>query len=194
MNVLLIDNFDSFTHMLADYVLQCGADCTVVRNTANLQELEVTKYDAVILSPGPCTPNEAGITLSFLKTYATQLPILGVCLGHQAIGQHFGASVIKAQKPMHGKVSQISYTEDEDLFDRLSNPFEATRYHSLVIKDLPACLIPIAISNDTNEIMAIKHETFPVYGVQFHPESCLTKEGLMIIENFLALASISRHG
>jgi anthranilate synthase component 2 len=191
MKVLLIDNFDSFTYMLKDYIEQSGGTCEVFRNDVSLDLVNPLAYDALVISPGPGTPMEAGNTLEILKLTVGKMPILGVCLGHQAIGVYFGSNLSKGIKPMHGKVSIIEHNEDE-LFLDLPTQFSATRYHSLVLKDLPTCLNQTAISRDDIEIMAICHQTLPIYGIQFHPESCLSEGGLTLIQNFLGLASLSK--
>jgi anthranilate synthase component 2 len=193
MNVLLIDNFDSFTYLLKDYIEQSGGTCTVFRNDVSLDLVNPLAYDALVISPGPGTPFEAGNTMEILSLTADKMPILGVCLGHQAIGVFYGANLCNGLKPMHGKVSLIQHNDDE-LFLDLPTPFKATRYHSLVIKELPVCLNQIATSADDNEVMAISHKELPIYGIQFHPESCLSEGGLTLIQNFLGLASLSKQG
>ncbi len=189
MKVLLIDNFDSFTYMLKDYIEQAGADCEVVRNDVSLANINLKNYEALIISPGPGTPEQAGNTMEILREAIHTMPILGVCLGHQAIGVYFGATLEKGIKPMHGKISKLMH-DDDDFFMDIPINFEATRYHSLVLRNLPKELIAIAISTDDREVMAIKHAHLPIYGVQFHPESCLSEGGLMMVQNFLGLASI----
>jgi anthranilate synthase component II len=186
--ILMIDNYDSFTYNLVDY---CGKlsdeEIKVFRNDkVTCNEIKSLSPTHIIISPGPKTPSEAGISKEVIKTFAGEIPILGVCLGHQAIGEVFGATVIRAKNLMHGKTSMMSYTEHA-LFKELPNPFEATRYHSLVLdkNTIPDCLEVISHSTDDNEIMALVHKEFQLYGVQFHPESICTKEGLQIIKNFL---------
>lgn len=193
MKVLLIDNFDSFTYMLKDYIEQSGASCEVLRNDVVVEGLNLNEYDALVISPGPGTPQEAGNTMKILGLAEYSIPILGVCLGHQAIGVYYGANLHKGKKPMHGKVSSIVNDGDE-LFLDMPETFNATRYHSLVLSNLPGCLKAIAHSKDDQEIMAIKHESLPIYGVQFHPESCLSEGGLLLIQNFIGLASMSAQG
>jgi anthranilate synthase/aminodeoxychorismate synthase-like glutamine amidotransferase len=189
MSLLLIDNYDSFTYNLAQYLGELGADVSVVRNDAiTVDEVVARKPSHVVLSPGPCTPNEAGICLEVLAGWATRMPttpLLGVCLGHQAIGQAFGGRVIRAPKVMHGKTSRISH-DGRGLFAGLENPFEATRYHSLIIEraSLPSVLEVTAHVGD--EIMGVRHRELPITGVQFHPESILTVEGKKLLGNFLA--------
>ncbi|MCG5054855.1 MAG: aminodeoxychorismate/anthranilate synthase component II [Myxococcales bacterium] len=184
--LLVIDNYDSFTYNLVQYLAELGEDVRVVRN----DEIAVDAIGGlapsrIVLSPGPCTPNEAGITLDVIKAYAGRIPILGVCLGHQAIGQAFGGDVIRAKEVVHGKTSRI-FHDDKGVFAGLPNPFEATRYHSLVVKKatLPDCLEITAKTWD-EEIMGLRHKTLAVEGVQFHPESFLTTVGKQLLANFL---------
>ena len=187
--LLLIDNYDSFTYNLFHYLGQLGADVVVKRNdelTAR-QALEM-KPDAVVLSPGPCTPNEAGICLALIKEADGRLPILGVCLGHQAIGQAYGGTVVRAPEPMHGKLSRIHHS-GKSVFRGLNNDFLATRYHSLTIApdSMPADLEVTATSDD-GVIQGVMHKRHPVHGVQFHPESIASENGHALLENFLKLA------
>ena len=187
--ILLIDNYDSFTYNLFHYLGQLGADVVVKRNdelTAR-QALEM-KPDAVVLSPGPCTPNEAGICLSLIKEADGRLPILGVCLGHQAIGQAYGGTIVRAPEPMHGKLSRIHHS-GKSVFRGLNNDFLATRYHSLTIApdSVPADLEVTATSDD-GVIQGVMHKSHPVHGVQFHPESIASENGHALLENFLKLA------
>ncbi len=184
--ILMIDNYDSFTWNLVQYLGELGAEVRVVRNDEiGIGEIAEMKPAALVLSPGPCTPNEAGITLDTIREFAGKLPILGVCLGHQAIGQAFGGEVVHAAKVMHGKTSVIRH-DGRGVFRRLPNPFAATRYHSLAIKrsGLPECLEVTAESED-GEIMGVRHRKFPVEGVQFHPESVLSEHGHALLRNFL---------
>jgi len=186
--ILVIDNYDSFTYNLVQYLGELKADLKVLRNDAiTLDEIKKMRPSRILISPGPGRPEDAGITVELIKTFAGKLPILGVCLGHQAIGYAFGGKIIGAKRLMHGKVSQISH-DGKDLFRGLPNPFEATRYHSLVIdsKALPDCLKVTATSED-KEIMGVRHKKFALYGVQFHPESILTEGGMKLLENFLKL-------
>jgi len=188
MKLLIIDNYDSFTYNLVQYVGELGADPIVFRNDKiSVSEIEKLNPDKIIISPGPCTPKEAGISVETIKQLADKIPILGVCLGHQSIGEAFGATVDRAPVLMHGKTSMIKY-HDDILFYGIDNPFEATRYHSLVIlrDNFPDCLEIIAESIDDKQIMAVKHKKFNVWGVQFHPESILTKCGKKILNNFLS--------
>lgn len=184
--ILLIDNYDSFVFNLARYVAELGRDYQVVRNDKiTLDEIKVLNPSHIILSPGPCSPNEAGISLSLVSTFLTCVPILGVCLGHQAIGQACGGKVVRASTPKHGK-SSLVYHDETGLFKDLPNPLKVARYHSLIVQEegLPACLKVTARTSE-NEIMAIEHRDFPVFGVQFHPESVLTEHGHAMLGRFL---------
>lgn len=184
--ILVIDNYDSFTWNLVHYLEELGAHTHVVRNDQlTVEDALALKPDAVLLSPGPCTPNEAGICLDLLKAAPEALPILGVCLGHQAIGQAFGGAVVRAREIRHGKISEIS-TNQTGLFDGLPERYQVVRYHSLAIRtdDLPESLVADAYTDD-GEIMAVHHKTRPIYGVQFHPESILTEHGHALLKNFL---------
>jgi len=185
--LLMIDNYDSFTYNLVQYLGELGADVRVARNDAiTLDEVAALAPDAVVISPGPCTPREAGVSVPLIQRFAGTLPILGVCLGHQAIGAAFGASIVRAGRIMHGKTSPIQHT-GEGVFAGLPNPFDATRYHSLVIDPptLPACLQRTAWTAE-GEIMGVSHRDVFVEGVQFHPESILTLAGKGLLANFLA--------
>jgi anthranilate synthase component 2 len=191
--ILVIDNYDSFTYNLVHYLNELGAETLVHRNDAiTVQEALGLKPAGVLLSPGPCTPNEAGICLGLLEAAAPDLPILGVCLGHQAIGQAYGGEVIRAKAVMHGKTSPIHHT-GQGVFKGLKNPFTATRYHSLSVErgDLPADLEVTAWTDD-GEIMGVQHRTRPVHGVQFHPESIATECGHELLGNFLDIAGVKR--
>jgi anthranilate synthase component II len=184
--LLMIDNYDSFTFNLVQYFGELGADVKVVRNDElGVRELDALAPSHVVLSPGPCTPNEAGITLETITRLAGKVPILGVCLGHQAIGQAFGGKVVRAKQVMHGKVSRIRHDE-KGVFAGLANDFVATRYHSLVVEreSLPSCL-EISAQSEDGEIMGLRHRSLPVEGVQFHPEALLTEHGHAMLENFL---------
>lgn len=187
--LLFIDNFDSFTYNLVQYFEQLGEKVHIWHNNQpNIDDIAQLNPDYIVIGPGPCTPNEAGISLDLIRQFAGKIPILGVCLGHQAIGQAFGGQVIKANKVMHGRVSPI-YHHDTGIFATLPSPFLATRYHSLVIdnNDLPDCLEITAwtMDNDKKNIMGIRHKTLAVEGVQFHPESILSEQGHNILQNFL---------
>ena len=189
--IVMIDNYDSFTFNLVDYIGTIATkDINVFRNDkVSIDDIEALSPTQLIISPGPKSPSEAGISESVIKHFYKSVPILGVCLGHQAIGQVFGGEIVQAQNLMHGKTSQIQYTSDDTvLFKDLPNPFTATRYHSLVIKKGSiddSDLISFAYSTDDEEIMAVKHKDYPVYGVQFHPESILTETGIQMLVNFL---------
>jgi len=187
--ILLIDNYDSFTFNLVHFFGDLGAECVVKRNDAlSPDEALAMAPEAIILSPGPCTPNEAGICLDLIAAAAGKVPVLGVCLGHQAIGQAFGGKVMRAAEPVHGKTSPIRH-ENTDIFKGLPDPFTATRYHSLIVQrsSLPDVLVPTAFTED-GVIMGLRHATMPIFGVQFHPESIATSHGHDILANFLAIA------
>lgn len=189
--MLMIDNYDSFTYNLVQYLGELGADVVVHRNDKiTLNDIEQIKPERIMISPGPCTPNEAGISMEVIKYFAGKLPILGVCLGHQSIGQVFGGKIIHAKEIMHGKTSMIHHN-NTGVFNGLTNPYEATRYHSLVIEkeSLPDCLEVTAwtekADGSLDEIMGVKHKEMAVEGVQFHPESILTEHGHDLLKNFL---------
>jgi anthranilate synthase component 2 len=191
--LLMIDNYDSFTYNVVQYFGELGADVKVFRNDEiTIEEIEALNPDHLVISPGPCTPNEAGVSVAAIKHFAGKLPILGVCLGHQSIGQAFGGKIIRAGQVMHGKTSEV-YHEDKGVFANLNNPFTATRYHSLVIeKDtLPECLEVTAWTQNEDgsieEIMGVQHKTLAIQGVQFHPESILTQHGHDLFANFLKM-------
>jgi anthranilate synthase component 2 len=191
--ILVIDNYDSFTYNLVHYLNELGAETVVHRNDAlSVEQALGLAPEAVLLSPGPCTPNEAGICLDLIARAPDTLPILGVCLGHQSIGQVFGGAVIRAKALMHGKTSLIHH-EGQGVFARIPSPFTATRYHSLAVRreDLPEVLEAVAWTED-GEIMGIRHRTRPIHGVQFHPESIATEHGHDLLANFLDLAGVSR--
>lgn len=184
--VIIIDNYDSFVHNLARYIGQLGYDRNVYRNNdISIAEISALNPSHIIISPGPRTPNEAGISLEVIQYFSDKIPILGVCLGHQAIGQAFGGKVVKAKEPMHGMSSEIQH-DSQGIFKGLSPSLEVTRYHSLIVEkeSLPECLEITAHSSE-GEIMALQHKTLPVFGVQFHPESVLTQEGYALLKNFL---------
>jgi len=189
--LLMIDNYDSFTYNLVQYLGELGADVRVFRNDRiSIAEIEALAPDHLMISPGPCTPNEAGVSLQAIRHFAGRIPILGVCLGHQSIGQAFGGRIVHAKAIMHGKTSRV-FHHDAGVFSGLGNPFEATRYHSLVIEhaSLPACLEVTAWTENEHggidEIMGVRHRELPVEGVQFHPESILTEHGHQLLANFL---------
>ena len=186
--LLLIDNYDSFTYNLVQYFGELGADLRVVRNDQiTVAGIEKLAPERIIVSPGPCTPSEAGISSEVIRTLGGRLPILGVCLGHQCIGEVYGGDVVRADRLMHGKTSPIIHT-GQGVFRNLPSPFEATRYHSLIVKreTLPDVL-EITAETAEGEIMGLQHKTLPVHGVQFHPESILTTEGKRLLHNFLDL-------
>ncbi|MCG9575692.1 aminodeoxychorismate/anthranilate synthase component II [Vibrio tubiashii] len=190
--LLIIDNYDSFTYNLYQYFCELGAEVKVVRNDEiTLEEIEALNPTHLVISPGPCTPNEAGISLSVIEHFAGKLPILGVCLGHQAIAQVFGGEVVRARQVMHGKTSPIRHN-DRSVFSTLNNPLTVTRYHSLVVKNdsLPDCFELTAWTEledgSMDEIMGYQHKTLPIDAVQFHPESIKTEQGHQILANFLA--------
>ena len=187
--IVLIDNYDSFTFNLVHYLGGLGADVAVHRNDKiAADDVIAAEPDAIVLSPGPCTPNEAGICLELIDKASAKIPILGVCLGHQAIGQAFGGQVVRAPLPMHGKRSAISH-DGSGILEGVPTPFSATRYHSLIVArdTLPDALIPTAWTED-GLIMAMRHRDFPIHGVQFHPESIASEHGHRILANFLAIA------
>ena len=187
--MLAIDNYDSFTYNLVQYLGEMGEDIRVFRNDKiTIPEIEILNPERIVISPGPCTPHEAGISMELIKFFAGKIPILGVCLGHQSIGAAFGGDIIRATRLMHGKTSLIHH-DGKTIFEGLPNPFEATRYHSLLIKKetLPDCL-EISAWTDQDEIMGVRHKEFIVEGVQFHPESILTTGGKDLLRNFLRLS------
>ncbi len=184
--LLMIDNYDSFTYNLVQYFGELGADVRVFRNDQiTVEQIELMQPEKLVVSPGPCSPAEAGISVPAIKHFAGKLPILGVCLGHQSIGAAFGGKIVHAKRLMHGKTSPISHT-DKGVFRGLPNPFTATRYHSLAIEreTCPDCLEVTAWTED-GEIMGVRHRTLPIEGVQFHPESILTEGGHQLLKNFL---------
>ena len=191
--ILLIDNYDSFTFNLVHFLGDLGARCEVWRNDALTVEAAMAmRPEAIVLSPGPCTPNEAGICLDLIAAAAGKIPLLGVCLGHQAIGQAFGAEVVRAPEPMHGKMSPVTH-DNTDLFAGLPSPFQATRYHSLIVRrdTLPDALVETAQTTGKDGgdiIMGLRHRVLPVFGVQFHPESIASEHGHALLGNFLAIA------
>lgn len=191
--ILMIDNYDSFTYNLVQYLGELGAEVRVARNDQiGIDDIEAMAPERIMISPGPCTPNEAGVSLDVIRHFAGRLPILGVCLGHQSIGQAFGGKVVHAREIMHGKTSPIHHKES-GVFAGLPNPFEATRYHSLVIEkeSLPDCLEVTAwtqaADGGIDEIMGVRHREYAIEGVQFHPESILTQHGHDLLKNFLQM-------
>lgn len=192
--LLLLDNYDSFTYNLYQYLSELGADVQVRRNDqVSLEEIERMRPERIVISPGPCTPNEAGLSCDVIATFGSYIPILGVCLGHQAIGQVYGGRVVRAPQPMHGKTSLI-YHKREGVFDNLPQPFEANRYHSLIVErsSLPAELEITAETGD-GLIMGLRHRSYPVQGVQFHPESIMTPVGKDLLRNFLLASLVFSH-
>lgn len=182
--IALIDNYDSFTWNLVDYFYRCGVQLQVVRNDKTLDQLKQLQVDALVLSPGPESPQKAGNLMQFVEHFHDKLPMFGICLGHQAIGEFFGAKLKKGLKPMHGKISTIQILEKEGLYKDLPNHFDVVRYHSLVLDNLPADLVQTAISHEA-ELMSMRHVSLPICGVQYHPEAVLTQNGLALIKNWL---------
>lgn len=189
--ILMIDNYDSFTYNVVQYLGELGADVVVYRNDElTIEQIEAMAPEKIVISPGPCTPNEAGISVAAIKHFAGKIPLLGICLGHQSIGQAFGGRIVRAREVMHGKISPI-YHNNQGVFAGLANPFEATRYHSLIIEKetLPECLEITAWTQlpdgSLDEIMGVRHRQFDLEGVQFHPESILTEQGHDLLANFL---------
>ncbi|WP_041340174.1 aminodeoxychorismate/anthranilate synthase component II [Marinobacter similis] len=189
--LLMIDNYDSFTYNVVQYLAELGTDVQVYRNDEiTVEQIEALQPERIVVSPGPCTPNEAGVSMAAIRHFAGKLPILGICLGHQAIGQVYGGDVIRAGRVMHGKVSPV-FHQDTGVFRGLNNPLQATRYHSLVIDQntLPDCLEVTAWTRNDDgsieEIMGVRHKTLPIEGVQFHPESIMTEQGHELLRNFL---------
>ena len=188
--ILMIDNYDSFTYNIVQYCRELGADLKIIRNDEmSVQEIEALQPEKIIISPGPASPDEAGITLELIKYFQDKLPILGICLGHQSIAQVFGADVIRATNMMHGKTSKMKQSKKCIIFKDLPDEFIATRYHSLIVdkKTLPSNIIPTVYSTDDNEIMALQIKGKEIYGIQFHPESIMSEYGHEMIGNFLNL-------
>ncbi len=186
MMIVMIDNYDSFTYNLVQYLGVLGEELIVKRNDKiTVAEIERLRPDFIMISPGPCTPNEAGVSLEVIDRFAGQIPIFGVCLGHQAIAQAFGGRVVRAPRLMHGKTSSV-YHDGETIFRGVPNPFTATRYHSLIVEKetLPDCFV-VSAWTEEDEVMAIRHKTLPVEGVQFHPESIMTSHGMQLLKNFI---------
>jgi anthranilate synthase component 2/para-aminobenzoate synthetase component 2 len=191
--LLMIDNYDSFTYNLVQYLMELGAEVRVARNDAvTLDEIAAMRPSGIVISPGPRTPEYAGISVSLVQRFAAEIPILGVCLGHQAVGVAFGGAIAPARRIMHGKTSAIAH-DGQGIYQGLPNPFEATRYHSLVIREegLPDCL-EITAHSDDGEIMGFRHRELPVEGIQFHPESILTATGKDLLRNFLSASPSGR--
>jgi len=188
--VLMIDNYDSFTYNIVQYCLELGANLKVIRNDElSVKEIQMLNPEKIIISPGPATPNEAGVSLDVIKAFKERKPILGICLGHQSIAQSFGAKIVEAENMMHGKTSQIKVERPTPIFKELPTKFRATRYHSLVVdkKSVPDIIEITSHSTDDNEIMSLQVKGRPIYGVQFHPESIMSQYGYEILDNFLRL-------
>jgi len=188
--ILLLDNYDSFSYNLVDYFQQLGVEVKVYRNDHDFQKITEMSYTGIVLSPGPEVPQKAGLTNKILDQYQNTHPILGICLGHQAIGQLYKAELIKAHKPMHGKISNVKLDQRSELFRGLGPQLKAVRYNSLIIKN-PTPELEIIATAEHNEIMAIKHRSLPIYGIQFHPEAALTEHGLQILKNWLVYCNIT---
>jgi anthranilate synthase component 2 len=188
--ILMIDNYDSFTYNVVQYCLELGANLKVIRNDElTVEEIKALNPEKIIISPGPATPNEAGVTLEVIKAFADTTPIFGICLGHQSIAQAFGGEVIRAKNMMHGKTSQIKIEKETVIYKGLPKEFRATRYHSLTVnqENLPTNIVPTSYSKDDHEIMSLEIEGKDVYGVQFHPESIMSEHGYEMLDNFLKL-------
>lgn len=188
--IVMIDNYDSFTYNIVQYCLELGADLKIIRNDEmSVEQIEALHPEKIIISPGPATPDDAGVTLEVIKHFADKVPILGICLGHQSIAQVFGGKVVRANRMMHGKTSQMVRNGETKIFNKLPEIFTATRYHSLIVEQesLPETIIPTAYSQDDHEIMALEIKDKPIYGVQFHPESIMSDFGHEILDNFLKL-------
>jgi len=188
--ILMIDNYDSFTYNVVQYCLELGANLKVIRNDElTVEEIKELNPEKIIISPGPATPNEAGVTLDVIKEFADTTPIFGICLGHQSIAQAFGAEVIRAKNMMHGKTSQVEVKRETVIFKGLPEEFRATRYHSLTVnqENLPTHIVPTSYSKDDHEIMSLEIEGKNIYGVQFHPESIMSEHGYEMLDNFLKL-------
>ena len=188
--VLMIDNYDSFTYNIVQYCLELGADLKVIRNDElTVDEIAALKPDKIIISPGPATPNEAGVSLDVIERFKDEIPIFGICLGHQSIAQAFGGKVVRAKHMMHGKTSIVETKGECPIFNKMPETFRATRYHSLIVEqeNLPNVIVPTAYSTDDHEIMAFQIKDRPIYGVQFHPESIMSEFGHEMIGNFLKI-------
>lgn len=186
--VLLIDNFDSFSYILADYFRQLGKELFIVRNDIDPDQVDFANFEAVVISPGPETPEKAGNLMMLLEKCVGQVPILGICLGHQALGQYFGAKLVHGAKPVHGKVHRIYQKHPHAIFDHIPKSFMVTRYHSLILSDLPDDLISLA-ETENGELMAFVHVSLPIMGIQYHPEAHLTQHGLQILANWFDIVN-----
>ncbi|WMN07579.1 aminodeoxychorismate/anthranilate synthase component II [Marivirga arenosa] len=182
--ILILDNFDSFTYNLVDYFNQLNVDCEVIRNDIHPEKIDISKYDALVLSPGPGRPEDAGYLLDYIKSFESNLPILGICLGHQALAKYFGGEVVQALKPMHGKLSQVRILEQNQLLEDMESSFEVVRYHSLVVNIEETLLLPLAETAE-GENMIFKHCNKQIFGIQYHPEAALTRYGLKILDNWV---------
>lgn len=186
MKILLLDNYDSFTYNLWDYLERLECHCTVIRNDfSNWKQITQQNWDGIVLSPGPQRPKDAGLLMKIVETYYEELPILGICLGHQALGKFFGAKLVHNTVPVHGKTSMILHNQNR-LFDNIESPMKVMRYHSLSLIDLPQSLVATAFT-ENREIMALEHKSLPLFGVQFHPESILTPKGIILLSNWLKI-------
>jgi anthranilate synthase component 2 len=188
--ILMIDNYDSFTYNIVQYCTELGADLKVVRNDeVTIDDIRKMNPEKIIISPGPATPNEAGVSLEIVEKLGEEKPLLGICLGHQTIAQAYGGEIVEAENMMHGKTSQIRVEEESDIFREIPHNFTATRYHSLVVnrENLPEKIEPLAWSEDDGELMALKVKDLPIYGIQFHPESIMSQYGHEMLDNFLKL-------
>ena len=183
--ILLVDNFDSFTFNLVDYFEQLGTSVHIIRNNVSPDAIDINKFKGIVLSPGPGHPDKAGYLMAIIHKFQGSIPMLGICLGHQAIGKYYGAEIIKAVEPMHGKISSIEIKKDP-IFRDMPDVIKVVRYHSLVLSTIPENLTPIAFTSK-QEIMAIKHNKLPIYGVQFHPEAYLTSYGIKLLQNWLLM-------
>ncbi|MBN3520655.1 aminodeoxychorismate/anthranilate synthase component II [Algoriphagus lutimaris] len=182
--ILLIDNFDSFSHMLADLVRQTGAELKIVRNDTSLEEIQAIEFSAMILSPGPGKPDQAGNLMEIFEEYYKKVPVLGVCLGHQAIGEFFGAALVKNDIPVHGKVQQVKKVSAHPFTTGLPDTFNVTRYHSLQVENIPS-ILEVLLETQKGEVMGIAHRELPILGIQYHPEAFLTEYGLKLIQNWI---------
>lgn len=189
--ILLVDNFDSFSHMLADYFLRTGAELEIVRNNIDVEALKSVDYEALVISPGPETPDKAGNLMEILAYFYDKIPVLGICLGHQAIGTFFGSKLTTNKVPMHGKVSSVHQVRNHEIMAGLPEIFKVTRYHSLELKDLPSSL-NVLLETEEGEIMAVAHDYLPIIGLQFHPEAHLTQFGLEIIHNWVKYVTMGK--
>lgn len=188
--ILLLDNFDSFTYIITDYFEQLGVNCKILKNDTDFNEIINQNYKGILLSPGPGIPQKSGVMMKVIDHYCKKIPILGICLGYQAIGYYFGADIVKSNKPMHGKISKIATTIQNDIiFNGLPNKFNVVRYHSLELKNIPNILQATAYTTD-GDLMAINHKTLPVWGLQFHPEAALTEFGLEMFKNWITFNKI----